>query len=652
MQAVFAEAYVPAGMRADFLKRCAGQTGELGASVWTKCLLELLYVASTSSATIPTGALVRACETCTETLASGLDVKKKSDKIRKPSIEVAAKICAWHFDRPELVTWLVDLLKSVAMLDRGRMPVDLARRLCENAVTYQGLLRSDDDSDALGMLLLRLCSLGPYGGTTLRKLWNDRDEHLGYAIQYRAWKLLEGLAATTPSLYSEDGPRVAVQFDCDLWLCAAAERLNDARRNILKDLLRHFRHAVLRKKIQCSPYKCLAMTMIEAAMRPRRREGLEEPEPSLIGGVKLFLDYEHAVSGCKHSVWRSVNADDRRSEYCRLTLPAWGGVDSSCAATVARRCIEINTARNASNGPDGICGNPTESIVELTTPLLLKAIENDDLGLAKSLFAGVVAQHTRQAIAVLAAAPFLNGSERSRLQLVDGLQGRTKLWRQCIQRIPMCGERIMSRLHAWKPRDTVYNLFEAASAARAFQCDDGQAFRTALKLRRHNSHEASRLWAISCALSMLSLPTISSGLAELHALASNMDLEEPDTMQLHVMDVVLVLQEALEHPEFSRFALEGRYTGHWHLPRAVSDPEDLMAFAARIKSPELTNVLRREAGLWQIRPCDGHKGWWHLGAGFARAARCFMGLMDGYRNCTFTLPSEIAIIILGLAARL
>ena len=645
MEVVFADGYIPAGLRVDFLRRCAEfRAASHPGTVWVRCLLEMLYMASTNlhPAHILTADLVRACRATEETLQVGLAPGKVAEAIRGPAVGVVGKICAWHHGRPELVEWMLQTLKTCALLPAGRMPVDTARRLCERAVTFQGVLRPDADADALGRLLVRVVGLGSRGATTLRKLWHDRSDHLGYAIRYRAWALLAGLAENSAGPAGPH-PRVAVQFDCNLWECAAAEAQNQQRNTVLKQLLRHFRSAKMRGVIQCNPFKCLAATTVDAAMLA------PDYNPVLVAGAKLFLTEEHAIKGCMCSAWRGFRDASSRDEY---GLPGWGGDGSSCAATVARRCVELNTKRNKASGNGQTV---TRAMLEVLTPMLAAALEPKKPA-AMNLYEGTIAQHTRQAIGVLAAAPFLdNGSEPERLRLLHALKGRAVAWRRCVARLPACGERVVSRLHAWEGPKPVQNLVEATSAAGAFQCDNNLSFDFALRSTNlyQSSPEALRVWAMTTVLGMFAAPCLGEAVAKVHRRSQSVEHQQS------VLEIMVALENALEHPEFSALALKGRFTGSWRCKswRFDAGASRLIKFFERTGAAYTVKLLKREAGLWIVKPCDRFKGWWHLGRAFSDAARCFLAVtVYGYPATKLPqpnrLPPELAIKILAAAASL
>ena len=648
MEVVFAESFVPSALRPDFLRRCASfrcaDTGDTPGTVWIRCLLELLYMASTSNlhpVKIPRADLLRACEASTESVGSGLKVGKVAESLRSPCLAVAAKVCAWHNANPELVEWLLALMQNVSLLPSGRMPVNLARRFAERAVVFQGFLRTDEESDALGELILRVVGLGKHGSTTLRKMWHDRGgpntENLGYALRYRNWALLSGLAQAGSG--PGPPPLVFVQFDGDLWECAAAEAPNAYRQNVLEHVLRQFRSAKIRGAIQCSPYKCLATTAIDAAFNYRR-----QPCDSLLRCVRLFVDAEHVIRGCKCSAYRSVGYDD--ADMYRL--PAWGGDGSSCIASVARRCVELNTRKNADPKRSNLHFNPTSSMLEIIIPRLVEGLKkNKKLTGRMDVFDGTVLMHTRQAIAVLAAAPFLNGNGPWRQQLLAALKGRTSLWNQCIRHMAMCGARIYSQLFAWKSPLPMLNLLEAASVAGAFNREVCNTFSPGSEAIGHlETPDSIRKWALLRVLFLFRAPKrLGHIIHEMQLMVENPDKHPEPTFQ-----TMTALEDALDHPEFPQLLLKGGYKGNWGFGTSwggasYSKKKKLVEWAGRTGGPRCEQLLRREVGLWQVKPCERYAGWYHLGPAFAKAALCFMTASKRHN-----VPPELALVILDLAA--
>ena len=659
MEAVFASAYLPSEHRPDFLRRCAEiRVATSPGTVWVQCLLELLYTASSSarSPPVPTDNVLRACEASAESLGPGLEPGKSvSEHLRAPCLAVVAKICAWHHDRPPLVAFAVRLLRTYAMLPSGRLPVHTARRLCNRAVTFQGHIRTDSDADALGTLLVRIAGLGKHGATTLRKIWHDRAgpiDGLQYAVRYRNWALMAGLAEAGSG--PGPPPRVSAQFDGDVWECAAAESPNEHRRNVLKHLLAQFRAAKLQGKMHCSPYKCLAMTAIDAAFGSTHASN-----PDLIRCVQLFVDAEHVVTGCRCSAIRSIEHDDVQNQY---RMPAWGGEGSSCIAAIARRCIDLNTRRNADSRFSGLKHNPTRQVLTAVVPRLIEAVQSPKFAGAKDVVHGTVAMHTRQAVAVLAAAPFLDGDGQWRTDLLDALKTRAVYWHRCTSHLMLCGSRIVSQTHAWSAPAVMQNLVEAAAAAGAFSPLYGNVKSTIAPQTDDPivSAEAIRTWALTRALRVLAGPGGHGGRAETrigHTIAAiqinaaaagtSRDAQRP------AVELMTAIEQALGHLRLPELLLAGRFRGSWGSSSSSLAKGNiaLIKWAERIGGPRCGSLMRREAGLWNLKPSQRCAGWWHLGPGFAKAALCFM-TATAKTGRSYFLPPEIAIVVLATAAAL
>lgn len=629
METVFCATYVPAELHDAFRRRCSDLKAATNpGTVWLKCLIELIGMASCPpTPPVTTDVLLRACWATEETLQVGLAPGRVPESKRALSIDVVAKLLSWHFKDEALQSWVFALLKRTALLPSGRIPVDLARRLCNRAVVFQGAARTDEDSDVLGGLLLRAAGLGRRGDTTIRKLWHDRDDHLHYAIEFRAWALLSGLASASGG-HGEPLPKIAVVFDCNAWECAAAEKPDKHRNSVLRHLLRHFQSA--KARLKCVPQKCLAATTVDAVMRCRRKE----PDMVLLNGARLFLDEEHAVRGCVCSARQS-------SDLCGL--PAWGGHGSSCSALVVRRCVQIDPRRTAG------MWNPTTDMLNVLTPLLLKTVRTTGAPAKSRLITSVVARHTRLAVGVMAAAPFAAESEPSRQMLVTALKGRSEFWQSCVVDLPACSERLTTRMFAWSGPGPMHRLLEAAAAAGAFVPDDGVALEAAVKKYykiQRLGIESVPIWATTAALAMLTTPCLGQTISSFHARSGVVDAQE------QVMEAIVALENMLKHPDFATMALIGGFEGSWANPwtEAATEQRTLIKFMDRIRAPNVAAVLRREARFCTLRIGDRHAGWWHLGKAFRRAAVAF--IIATTNRTPHTLPLEIALRVLCTAAQL
>lgn len=628
MEAVFAEAYVPASLRETYLRGCA----ELEAAanpglVWVKCLSQLLSLAANNPA-VETVKILRACEASAETLAEGFSAGKVPAATRQNSITVAAKICAWLGDREPLVAWLRRQLVSHGLIPSGvRLGVEVARELCEKATTFQGLMRREPESKHLGLLLLRLVSVGCRGNVTLRMLWQTRgSQHMRFTLRYRSWALLSGLADAGVGTL-----QTSVDFDADLWMCAAVERPCLLRRNILQRLLAHFRLVMASPKpLKCTSKHCLATTSVHAAFAHTYA-----PEPALIKAVGLFVNAEHAARGCPCSPWRDAGGRGG-------TMPAWGGNGSSGLAMVARQCRDLNTRSNALNK---LGYNPTDDVLNAVAGVFSDAVQDRGPATSKTITGLVVAEHTKQAVAVLAAAPFLRGDEPApwRLKLLAALRGRQEYWLWCMRKLPYTCSQIQSRHYAWMGPGPIHNLLEAAAAARAFAATNQTPGIQWQSCIIDLSPEQQLLEAMDSALGVLSWKNTTLG----SYVAAWLQAKSQSS---HSTATLAAVELMLQHPQFPLLALQGRYVGTWQIqPTNVIAPETLQA-ATQI-GPGCAALLRREAGLWTIKPKDFYRGWWHLGVGFSKAALTFMAALQQRRlrhQCS--LPNELAVLVLANAA--
>jgi hypothetical protein len=622
MEAIFAEAYVPTNLRRMYLTRCSTLTAEdAPGPVWVLCLRELLGFA-VEQPSITTEDLLKACNASADAMAEGFSPHKAQAGLRRASIAVAAKICAWHYERPELVLWLVQQLKKHAMLPQNRISVVVARQLCETTIKYQGIMRTAEESHHAGELLVRLVGLGTSGWQTTKMLWRDRSKHLVFALRYRAWSLLSGLADAGRSCL-----QVSLPFDADLWLCAAVERPSPVRRNILDRLLAHFRHVKIAAphRLKCTQDKCLASTVVDAAFVHQFGH-----EPALIKALTLFVDVEHAVRGCPCSPHRETG-------FCISgLLPAWGGTGSSIIATVARHCRDLNNRRTAGGLVPYV---PTADALAALMPVFVKAVQPKHERVARNVYDSMVAEHSRVAVAVLAASPFLDADEQAwRPRLLDTLKRRPEYWHRCLRNLALTADRVVSRHFAWLGPAPIQNLIEATAAAGGFATNDNTALRPHRKPEPFENHEMELLSGV---VSLL------GALAHHNVTPAEWMLDQLDTGK---GSRIKLLEYALQHESTADWLLKGRYAGTWGKPAAHRTVAlDAFTKAAVAGGPECLNLLHREAGLWTVKPADRHRGWWHLGGAFAKAALTFMAAATS-RKCGVSIPSELCFIILDMAA--
>lgn len=639
MEAVFAQSYVPKALRPAYLKRCAVLAAvKSPGAAWVKCLIELLSLASDNPAEVNFDDVLQACEASADSLARGFKPGTVPRSDRHASVTIAAKICAWHYDRPDLVDWLDRQLKQHAMLpDSGRVHVEAARRICESAVVFQGFMRTAAESHKLGQVLIRLIGQGRNGKHTLRMIWRSRsDSGLDYALRHRAWTFLVGLAEAAAGTNS-----IAAAFDADVWLCAAVERPSPARTRLLELLLAHFRHLkTSSSKFKCTSLKCMANVAVSAAFAHTFA-----PQPSLCRAVKLFMDEQHLARGCPHSLWRDTGFSTDRS----CMQPAWGGDGSSGLAMIARECRDLNNRRNSRTG---LGSNPTNEVLNAIAPALQGTVQmncSDVQKLSASLTEGRLKLHTQQAVAVLSAAPFLDldddgppaSAEPWRISLLKALRACTPdYWHQCTRQLPRTASRIVSNHHAWLGRKPIFQLLESAAAARGFQQSKVSQTLCTLPVE---GEEIKLLESLSKVVQMLSSPRRSPGAW----LAAELQKNRMDLLTL------ASLEHALNHPNLSSVLLKGRYDGVWgRKQQPVTAPYALLAQAEESGGKACAELLRRECGLTRLLPVDRSKGWWHLGRAFPRAAVGFMIAVVGKRTRQDIprLPYELAIMILQHAA--
>ena len=248
----------------------------------------------------------------------------------------------------------------------------------------------------------------------------------------------------------------------------------------------------------------------------------------------------------------------------------------------------------------------------------------------------------------MAASPFLNGSEPSRIALVQALKGRTAFWKECIFYLPACGQRLMSRIFAWDGPGPVQNLLEASASAMAFTPSDHDiaAMIIAGDEQCQRSVESIRLWAMVTMLSILSKPGLARSIAKFH------DYSRVVRHQQKVMEGMQALETILSHPEFPMLVLQGGFEGSWEhrWHDSYENQRALIEFMDRIRASNIAAVLRREAGLHFVNPSDRFAGWWHLGKAFQRAATTFIAIMYGYGQSKYRLPLELALRTLSIAA--
>lgn len=633
MDAVFAEAYVPKELRAGFLKRCAVlTTARSPGVVWVKCLMELLSLAS-DNPSVETAVVLRACVACEDALSGGFRAGKVPATERQDSLTVAAKICAWHFNRPPLLEWIESVLRKHAMLPKcGRLNVEVARQLCHKAVNFQGVMRTAAESDQLGKVLLRLAGLGPKGRKTLCLLWQGRnDGDLDYTLRHRAWTFLLGLVEA-----SAGTAHVAVKFDADLWLCAAVEAPSRTRSRLLKQMLAYFRHIKTTdaaSALKCTPFKCMADVMIDAVFAHTYAE-----EPSLVQGVKLFLDDEHAARGCPCSSWRDAS-------FGTGMQPAWGGDGSSGLAMLARHCRDLNTRRAALNG---LRYNPTDAVLCTVAPVIgraAKLVQQDAGKLSATLVEGAVKMHSQQAVAVLAAAPFLECSTaRSspwRHALTEAVRGLPSFWHLCVHQLPLTVSSIVSHHHAWLGSGPVQSIMDVAAAAHAFKTNP-----CPLQVRRlpgTEGLEGNLICAVVKVLKAFAAADCTIG----EWLVQQLQRDSPDLVAVASLGLML------EHPRLPHVMLEGLYDGAWKRCRSggmTVMTDDVLQRAKEAGGTKCVQLLMHESGAGPLRiPSASPADWWVLGCGFPKAVRYFLWMTH---NTHLRLPHELAMMVIKHAARL
>lgn len=656
MENQFAQAFVPEPLRNDFLMLCTNSPHDSCVTkVWMSCLQIVLSMASQSQlrSHFSTANLLRACDESLGTLGLQLRPDNLGNAHRNLGVGVLSKIFAWHSECNPLVDWAMQVLLEFALLPvQKRLPVALASALCERTVKSLGYNCTEAKADEVGNILLRVIGLGAKGRITVRQLWTKRDTMLVRVFSYRNWTVLAGVAKIGSTGASGKAGKVLMPVDAHMWTSAARALPKSQCQVVLERLLFQFRVGVeasaAKGDLLCTCETCLAMTTLNAFVK-HRQGGLNSV---LMSGMQLFCDGAHAVSGCRHSAYRSYMIGGGG----HYLLPSWGGEGSSLAAAAALNCLAMNTRRTARGLRLRPELNPTDSVLCTVVPKLAENIGSVRLD-GRDLVNGTIHIHTRQAIAVLAASPFCDSEHRRaewRRKLLRSLRGKTDFWRDCVSRIGTCSSRTVSRLFAWKGASVMHNLLEAASAARGFVPHAMADSNSTLVNPVYTAEESVRMWALTRVLQIFSATRrVGISIAVLHnAVTHNLGMSlNPVKTQLAIREVSFAFEQALGHPEFGRLMLAGGFKGSWACScgnEAFHGSKELVGWVEMIGGPLSAALMRREAGLWTVKPGDYSNGWWHLGLGFREAALYFLWAS----RLKFGMPPELGMIVLSTAASL